>query len=117
MIDLLIFILVSYGLTQILVYGKIFDFIRPKRGKLGELFSCTMCVGWWVGAFLYVVSPYIDLFSFGGISLASAIHIGSVEYSIYGLVSMVLVGCLSSGTSYMLDKLIGDEGININENK
>jgi hypothetical protein len=37
--ELLAFILCAYGLTQILVYGKILDDIRPTEGKLGELFK------------------------------------------------------------------------------
>jgi len=51
--ELLYFILCAHGLTQILVYGKIFDRIRPTKGKLGELFQCPMCIGMWVGAFLF----------------------------------------------------------------
>ena len=43
--DLLYFVLAAFGLTQILVYGTIFDSIRPSTGKLGELFRCSMCLG------------------------------------------------------------------------
>jgi hypothetical protein len=34
--DLLYFILCAYGLTQIIVYGKLFERIRPKKGKAGD---------------------------------------------------------------------------------
>ena len=47
--ELLYFILAAYGLTQILVYGSIFNGWRPTEGKLGELFKCPMCMGFWVG--------------------------------------------------------------------
>ena len=47
--SLIIFILAAYGLTQILVYGSIFDLIRPTTGKLGELFQCSMHF-YWVGS-------------------------------------------------------------------
>jgi hypothetical protein len=35
-VDLIWFILAAYGLTYILVYGSIFDPIRPATGKLGK---------------------------------------------------------------------------------
>ena len=93
---LIVFILVSYGLTQILCYGKIFDSIRPKTGKLGELFSCSMCTGFWVGVLLGVLDPFTGLFSLST-----------------GVLDPILLGFLSSGTSYVLDKIVGDEGIQI----
>ena len=94
--SLIIFILAAYGLTQILVYGSIFDPIRPTTGKLGELFQCSMCVGFWVGAFLYGISFYTELFTFE-----------------LNVVNAFLLGWLSSGTSYILSQLFGDDGIKI----
>ena len=94
--DLLYFILVSYGLTQILVYGSIFDPLRPAKGKLGELFQCSMCLGFWVGVFLYGLSFYTELFTFE-----------------LNVVNPFLLGWLSSGTSYILSQLFDDEGIKI----
>jgi hypothetical protein len=93
-VDLLYFILAAYGLTQILVYGKVFDAIRPTRGWLGELFKCPMCVGFHVGWILMLLSPYTELFNF---------DVTAVNY--------LILGCLSSGTSYVLNMVIGDEGI------
>ena len=75
MINLIYFILTAYGLTQILVYGKLFDSIRPARGKLKKLFECPMCMGFWVGANLFIL------------------------------------GWLSSGTSYILNMVFGDNGV------
>jgi hypothetical protein len=94
--SLIVFILVAYGLTQILVFGSIFDSIRPTTGKLGELFQCSMCVGFWVGVFLYGISFYTELFTFE-----------------LNVVNPFLLGWLSSGTSYILSQLFDDEGIKI----
>tara|TARA_R100000008_G_C3553481_1_gene151831 strand:- start:715 stop:1023 length:309 start_codon:yes stop_codon:yes gene_type:complete len=94
MIELLYFVLAAYGMTQILVYGKILDAIRPTSGWLGELFECPMCVGFHVGWILMLLSPYTELFSF---------DVTPVNY--------LILGCLSSGTSYVLNMIIGDEGI------
>ena len=92
--DLLYCILAAYGLTQILVYGKVFDAIRPTKGWLGGLFKCPMCIGFHVGWILMLLSPYTELFNF---------DVTPVNY--------LILGCLSSGTSYVLNMIIGDEGI------
>ncbi len=94
--ELLYFTLAAYGLTQILVYGSILKRIRPKTGKLGELFKCSMCMGFWVGALLMFLSPFTELFSFDV----------SVD-------NFIILGCISSGTSYILNMTFGDEGIKL----
>ena len=96
MLQLIYFILIAYGLTQVLCYGSILKPIRPTNGFFGELFKCPMCTGFWVGMFLCGVSPYTELFSF--------------ECSI---INSILLGFLSSGTSYILNMGVGDDGINI----
>ena len=92
--------LTAYGLTQILVYGKIFDSIRPTEGKLGELFHCPMCIGWWAGVLLFGINGCTELFTF--------------EYSIANL---FILGWLSSGTSYILNILFCDDGIQLRSQK
>jgi hypothetical protein len=89
--NLLLFVLAAYGLTQIIVFGSIFNKIRPSH----HFFHCSMCVGWWVGLFLWAINQYTELFTF--------------EYSI---TTAFLLGCVSSGTSYILNMIFGDEGIN-----
>jgi len=85
--DLINFILACYGLTMILVYGKIFDIIRPKH----HFFHCTMCMGFWAGIFTWLFLP--------------------VSFN------FLIAGFISSGTSYFLSKLIDDEGLAIKINK
>ena len=91
------FCLISYGLTQILVYGKIFDPIRPKSGKLGQLLKCPMCTGFWVGLFLWSVKDYTQLFNFDN-----------------SFVTAFFLGCASSASSFLGSMLMGDDGINLN---
>ena len=91
--QLLYFILCSYGLTLILVYGTIFDKIRPKH----HFFHCSMCVGFWVGVFLFCVNGFTELFTFD-----------------YNLINALLLGWLSSGTSYVLSTLFNDNGLKVN---
>jgi hypothetical protein len=87
---LIYFILCAYGLTQILAYGSVFRKIRPKH----HFFHCPMCIGFWVGVFLVGINRYTELFTFDN-----------------NIVNYLLLGCLSSGTSYVLCKLFGDNGV------
>ena len=89
------FILACYGLTQILVYGSIFNKIRPEH----HFFHCPMCMGFWTGVLVCLISPWTELFTFET-----------------NLVNLLLCGWLSSGTSYALCMIIGDEGINVKSN-
>lgn len=97
--DLVYFILAAYGLTQILILGSIFNSIRPRKNwlyGLGKLFHCPMCMGFWVGVFLFGINGYTELFTFE-----------------YNIANMLILGCLSSGTSYLLSVLVNDFGFKI----
>ncbi len=90
--SLIYFILCAYGLTQILTSALVFDKIRPRH----KFFHCSMCMGFWVGIFLLVISNDTELFNF--------------ERS---LINAFLLGCVSSGTSYILERLFGDKGLRV----
>ena len=97
--ELLAFILCAYGLTQILVYGHVFEKIRPKKEWLkgfGRLFHCPMCMGFWVGVFLWGINGFTELFTFE-----------------YNFANLLICGWLSSGTSYIFNVLFCDNGIQI----
>lgn len=95
-IGLLYFVLAAYGITQIIVYGSIFNPVRPTKGKLGEFFRCPMCVGFWVGVILWVFNHNTELFTF--------------EYT---FANLFILGGIASGTSYLLTMLFGDDGLKI----
>jgi hypothetical protein len=96
-VDLIWFILAAYGMTYILVYGSIFDPIRPTAGKLGKLFCCPLCMGFWAGVFLWSLNGATELFNFE-----------------YNLINAFICGCVSAGTSYFLSMLLNDFGLKIN---
>ena len=77
-----------------LVYGKIFDPIRPKSGKLGQLLKCPMCTGFWVGLFLWFVKDYTELITFDN-----------------SFMTAFLLGCASSAAAYLGSMVMGDDGI------
>lgn len=92
MLNLLLFILACSGGTQIIVYGKIFEWLR----KPVPLFKCSMCTSFWFGIVIY------SLFYISGITLFPNYLLGTFIY-----------GCIGSGTSYILNMGVGDDGINI----
>jgi hypothetical protein len=97
--DLIYFILTCYGLTQIILYGSIFDKLRPSKDWLsgtGKLFHCPMCLGFWTAVFLFCINKHTELFTYD-----------------YSFINAFLLGCLGSGTSYLISTLINDFGLKV----
>ena len=84
MTELIIWILAAYGMSQILVFGSIFDQPRDwitKHSKFfGDLLGCMMCTSTWVGFFFslsfysqsMVFLPYTNIF-FDGILASGSV--------------------------------------------
>jgi|TARA_R110001583_G_scaffold28074_3_gene100034 hypothetical protein len=91
--ETLIWILAAYGMSQILVFGSIFDTIRDwitkKSTFFGDLLSCMMCTSTWVGFFFSIVfySPTITMVS--------------IPYS-----NIFFDGMLASGSVWALNAII-----------
>jgi len=100
MLELLYFILCTYGMTFMIVYGSIFNKIRPKKdsGFFGKLFNCPLCTGFHAGWFILVLSKYTSLFTFE-----------------LNVVNAFLLSCLSAGTSYLISSIVKDNGIQISK--
>ena len=95
---------IAYGLTQILVYSDmpVIKKLRPHKESYkgyGKVFHCPMCMGFHVGWFLMLLSPFTELFSF--------------DVSVF---NFFLLGSLSSGTSYILNMVFSDAGIQVTQN-
>ena len=102
--ELILFVLIAYGLTQILVYSDmpVIKKLRPHKESnkgYGKVFHCPMCMGFHVGWFLMLLSPFTELFSF--------------DVSVF---NFFLLGSLSSGTSYILNMVFSDAGIQVTQN-
>jgi general stress protein CsbA len=56
---LILWILMAYGMTSILVWGSIFETTRIKIKQyskfFGDLIQCTLCTSTWVGFFMSLV--------------------------------------------------------------
>ena len=99
--ELIHFILAAYGMTFIIVHGHIFNKIRPACsawGGFGRLFHCCLCMGFWVGALLFTLNGFTELFTFD-----------------YTFANFLICGWMASGTSYFLSMLVNDDGIKINQ--
>ena len=76
--------------------------LRPDKESYrgyGKVFHCPMCMGFHVGWFLCILSPWTELITFDAT-----------------LVNAFMLGCLSSATSYVLNMVFSDEGIMIKHN-
>lgn len=83
----------AVGATIILVYGRIFNKVRPDA----KFFHCPMCVGFHVGWILALLVLIETSFSFG----ASFLFILFRE------------ACVTSLLSYVLGMAVNDDGINL----
>jgi len=90
--ELLVFILICYGASNIMVFSSLFEKWRLFWNKIspnffGDLFECMICLPFWWGVILSlaVYSP-------------SAIYVGA-EYII---LAAFLDGCLASGSVWFL---------------
>jgi|15BtaG_2_1085339.scaffolds.fasta_scaffold00008_37 hypothetical protein len=89
------FILFTFGLTQILLYGSIFDRIRPDW----NLFKCPLCMGFHTGWFGYLFLYTISIFP------------------ILSLPHLFVYAFISAGINYVLDRVFDDDGIKIDLSK
>ena len=81
------YILASIGFTFIIKYGSILDWIRKPLLKFDlfkELFSCSLCIGFWTG-----------------------LCVGTMAYFIENNSAYFLMPLVSAGMSWFADGLIG----------
>ena len=97
--ELLLIILLTYGISNIIVFGSIFDGLRKTAevyspNFFGQLVNCMMCTPWWVGLFISTTAQIT------GYTLLSP------TYSYLGVefipISLFLDACLLSGTTWLL---------------
>lgn len=72
----LIYILIGWGATDILVNGSILDRIRiylmVKSPTLSKLLTCIRCSGFWVGILMGVFTGGISIFSYYPLQILSS---------------------------------------------
>jgi hypothetical protein len=95
---LFLIIFVCYGISNIIVFGSIFNSLREyarvyNPGFFGKLLTCMMCTPWWVGFFLSLGS-YLTGFTQFSPFYEHGLHF--VPLSIF------LDACLLSGTTWLI---------------
>lgn len=105
MISLLIFILIAYGASNIMVFGSIFEKFRTivgankeEKSFFGKLFSCMMCLPFWWGVILslFMYSPTLNTNLLHDIQI---LNIDKISLSIF------FDGCLASGSVWLIHTL------------
>lgn len=90
----LIWILIAYGMTSVIVWGSIFqglrDWVSEHSKFFGDLVSCTLCTATWVGFFLSL--------TLGGLT--------STYFNIDWKVSIFFDGMFTAGAVWALNSLI-----------
>lgn len=93
MLDFIIFILSTIGLTFIVTQSYIFKPLREKITKinkyLGKLLHCTMCFGFW-----------------SGLIIKTLLLIYNQQFIISSLIIILIYGFISSFTCYLTYLLI-----------
>lgn len=91
---LILWILIAYGMTSILVWGSIFEGLRSWIIKhsnfFGTLISCTLCTSTWIGFFMS--------FILGGIV--------SPIFNVHWLIGLFFDGMFTAGAVWALNAII-----------
>ena len=96
--EVLLIILVGYGISNIIVFGSIFESLREyaiafSPNFWGKLLSCMMCTPFWVGFFLSLGSVLTGYTQFSPF----------YSYKLECLwLSIFLDSCLISGTTWLI---------------
>ena len=115
-LTLLVFILSSYGFSNMVVYSTgpfgVFEWWRNISEKIhpkfGELFNCMMCFPMWVGMFLSVINIFViphGTFIFtpmNALLLPSYYLSNSSEFWLVTIAVILMDGAIASGTSWIL---------------
>jgi len=97
MVQILTWIIIAYGLTNISMFGSILDkprtYLRSKSEFINELLDCVMCTSFWTGVFLFVF--YYPL-------IVVPYHIFYIEI----IINCFLTACFTSGAVWALNAII-----------
>ncbi len=98
----LLFILIAYGFSNIVVYGSIFEGFRSFWEKVnpsffGALFTCMVCLPTWVGFFMSLTffSPTL-YYGLGDLNVFGLFEISKEVTSVFW------DGVLASGTTWLI---------------
>jgi len=100
---LLIFLLIAYGVSNIIIFGSIFKKWRDFWSKIsptfwGMLFTCMICLPTWVGflgsALIWSPTEHYEI-------VTNGLNVGLFTIS-KSFISVFLDGCLTSGVVWLI---------------
>ena len=96
--ELLLIILLTYGMSNIIVFGSIFEKTREtlevySPNFFGKLVNCMMCTPFWVG---FILSTTSIVMGYNQLSPFYSHGVTNVLFSIF------LDSCLLSGTTWLI---------------
>ena len=64
--EVILFTILSYGITNIAVFGSIFNkwrdfWVRISPNFFGQIFTCPMCLSFYIGLILSLIFTYIGV--------------------------------------------------------
>jgi hypothetical protein len=96
---IIMFIFLSYGITNIIIFGSIFQkwrdfFVKINPSFLGKLMTCPLCLSTWIGAGLSVLFIHLGYFT---------------PFTEYGVTILPLIvfldACFTSGCVWLIHTL------------
>lgn len=93
------YLMLAYGITNIVVFGKIFHWLRESFNNkytsfIYKILTCPMCFSTWIGFILSAVLLY-----FGQVTPIS------MYFCLPNYLTIFLDGCLTSGAVWFLFKI------------
>jgi len=90
---MIFFAFACYGMTNILIWGSIFEnqrtWIKKHSKFFGDLISCTLCTGTWVGFFMSLV--------LGGLT--------NQYFNVPWYISLFIDGMFSAGSVWLINSM------------
>jgi hypothetical protein len=98
----ILFILIAYGFSNIVLYGSIFEGLRTFTNRVspkffGILFSCMMCFPTWVGFLLSLA--YFSPTLYYGLNDLNMFNLFTIQKE---FLSIFFDGVLASGTTWLI---------------
>lgn len=94
MLNFMLFLFASVGISNIIVNSYIFEGLREtillKNDFFGKMINCMLCTGFWIGIILWTANPII-FSQFGILAPIAAGAISSLASSFYDIVTDYLI--------------------------
>lgn len=110
--NLVLFALTCYGISNIVIFGSIFDSFRKYWQKVspnffGKLFTCMICLPTYVGFFISIgahITGLLQFSPFASIGMNVWIKIPYFNLDLFPI-AIFLDGCLASGIVWLIHTL------------